>query len=90
MKKIFCELHMFDAEQQIFIVDSETNQMDYVATTSMDELPEIISATCYNKSLCDVMLAGNSVFCQAVAEDVLSYSLKNYNKDNIKVEVLKK
>jgi hypothetical protein len=32
-------------------MDTETNELEYVSTTSMVELPEIISAVCDNKDL---------------------------------------
>ena len=89
MKKIFCELHMFDADQKIFIMDTETNELEYVSTASMVELPEIISATCDNKNLDAVLLMGNSVYCTAVAEDIIAFSKIHYKKNNLEVEVLK-
>lgn len=90
MKKIFCDLHMFDATQQIFIMDTETGSMEHITTTTLEELPEIISAVCFSKDLDEVLLTGNSIYCSAVAEDVVTYSKMNYNSKNIKVEVLKK
>ena len=61
MKKIFCDLHMFDATQQIFIMDTETGSMEHITTTTLEELPEIISAVCFNKDLDEVLLTGNKL-----------------------------
>jgi hypothetical protein len=33
---------------------------------------------------------GNSVYCTAVAEDIVAFSKIHYKKNNIEVEVLKK
>ena len=90
MKKIFCELHMFDMNQKICIIDTDTNEMEYVSMATMEELPEIISATCDNKNLDKVVLTGNSVYCSAVAEDIITFSKMHYGKNNLEVEVLKR
>ena len=89
MKKIFCELHMFDTEQKIFVMDTETGSLDYVASASIVELPEIISAACDNKNLDSVLLKGNSVYSAAVAEDIIAFSKIHYKNHDIEVEVLK-
>lgn len=89
MKHIYCDLHMFDMTQSIFVVDDTTGEKEYITMVKMDELPEIISAICATENLDKVVLSGNSVFGAAVAEDICHYSRHNYNKNNIEVEVLK-
>ena len=90
MKKVYCDLHMFDLKQEIFILDTETKETQVITTATLEELPEIICAVCHHKNLDDVLLTGNSIYCSAVAEDVVTYSKINYNNKNINVEVLKK
>ena len=87
MEKIYCELHLFDLNQNIYIVNEDN--IECVAQTTMEELPEVISAICDAKHIYKVTLAGNSVFGAAVSEDILAYSKKHYNWNNIEVEVLK-
>lgn len=89
MKKIYCELHMFDLNQRIFIVDPETGYKEQVAMAPMEELPEAISAISSEQHINQVLFAGNSIFGKAVSEDVVTYSKLNYNNNEIKVEVLK-
>lgn len=90
MKKIYCELHLFDLNQTIYIVDPSTGNKEAVAISTMEELPEIINAVSHNKKICDVLLTGNSILGAAIAEDILSYAKIHYSDcDNIKVEVLK-
>ena len=89
MKKIYCELHMFDLNQRIFIVDPETGYKEQVAMVPMEELPEVISAISSEQHINQVLFAGNSIFGEAVSEDVVTYSKLNYNNNEIKVEVLK-
>lgn len=89
MKKIYCELHMFDLNQRIFIVDPETGYKEQVAMAPMEELPEVISAISSERHINQVLFAGNSIFGEAVSEDVVTYSKLNYNNNEIKVEVLK-
>jgi hypothetical protein len=89
MKKVYCELHMFDLHQNVYIIDTDTGVKDCVAITTMEELPEVISAICDAKKVYKVLLAGNSVYGAAVSEDILAYSNRHYNWNNIEVEVIK-
>ena len=90
MKKIYCELHLFDLNQTIYVVDPETGSKAAVAMATMEELPEVICAVCNNRRICDVLLSGNSILGSAVAEDVMAYSKIHYGEcNNIKVEVLR-
>lgn len=89
MKRIYCELHLFDLHQVIYMVDPSTGTKEEVALATMEELPEVISAVCDSKKVYKVLLTGNSVLSNAVSEDILTYSKKHYNWNDIEVEVLK-
>lgn len=89
MKRIYCELHMFDLNQAIYIVDPSTGAKEEIAMATMEELPEVISAICDSRGIYKVLLTGNSVFGNAVSEDILTYSKKHYSWNNIEVEVMK-
>ena len=89
MKRIYCELHMFDLHQKVYIVDTDTGDKECVAMAPMEELPEVISAISNEKKIDHVYLNGNSVFGKAVSEDILAYSKMNYSHHNIVVEVIK-
>lgn len=89
MRKVYCELHMFDLHQNIYIVDTDTGSKECIAITTMEELPEVISAICDAKKVYKVFLTGNSVYGAAVSEDIVAYSKKHYSWNNIEVEVLK-
>lgn len=89
MKRVYCELHMFDLNQTIYVVDAEAGTKEPIAMTTMEELPEVISAICDSQKVYKVLLSGNSVFGAAVAEDILAYSNRHYSWNNIEVEVLK-
>lgn len=89
MKKIYCELHMFDLHQRVYIVDPETGEKECVAITTMEGLPEVISALSSEKHIDHVLLSGNSIFGNAVSEDIVTYTKRNYNWNNVIIEVLK-
>ena len=80
---------MFDLNQNIYIIDPEVGTKEVVAITTMEELPEVISAICDSQKVFKVMLTGNSVFGSAVAEDILAYTKRHYSWNNIEVEVIK-
>ena len=89
MKRIYCEIHMFDLHQNVYVVDPEVGTKEQIAITTLEELPEVISAICDAKKVFKVILAGNSIYGAAVAEDLLAYSKKHYSWNNIEVEVMK-
>lgn len=80
---------MFDLHQNVFIVDPSTGNKERVAVTTLEELPEVISAICDARKVFKVTLTGNSVYGAAVSEDILAYSKKHYNWNNIEVEVIR-
>ena len=80
---------MFDLHQTIYVVDPETGSKQAAAITTMEELPEVISAICDSQKVYNVTLTGNSIFGAAVAEDIVTYSKTHYSWNDIKVEVLK-
>lgn len=89
MKRVYCEINMFDLHQNVYVVDSSTGNKECVAITTLEELPEVISAICDAREVYKVTLAGNSIYGAAVFEDILAYSKKHYNQNNIEVEVIK-
>jgi len=89
MKRVYCEIHMFDLHQNVYVVNPSTGDKECVAITTLEELPEVISAICDARKVYKVTLAGNSVYGAAVSEDILAYSKKHYNWNNIEVEVIK-
>lgn len=80
---------MFDLNQTIFLVDPSTGEKEALAVTTMEELPEVISAICDSQNVYHVLLTGNSVYGAAVSEDIIAYSKRHYKQNNIEVEVLK-
>ena len=89
MRRVYCELHMFDLHQTVYIIDSESDHKNAIAVTTMEELPEVISAICDSQKTYKVTLAGNSIFSAAVAEDILAFSKEHYSWNNIEIEVIK-
>ena len=89
MKKIFCELHIFDLEQKVYMIDDETGKRDIVAIAVAEELPAVISALSSEKQISNVVLSGNFIYSSLISEDIIAYSKLHYNNNEIKVEVLK-
>lgn len=90
MKKIFCNVNMFDLEQLIYIIDDETDGKDIVAMSTIEELPATISALSNEMGIADVVLSGNIVtYNTLLSDNIIQYSKLNYNQNEIKVEVVK-
>jgi hypothetical protein len=89
MKRIYCELHLFDLNQTVYIVNPEVGEKEAVAMATLEELPEVISAISNSKNICKVTLSGNSIFGDTMAKDILAYSKIHYGCNNLEIEVLK-
>ena len=89
MNKIYCEIHLFTLEQNIYVIDGATGQQELVAKATVEDLPAVINAVCDSKKIYNVSLTGNPVFGLAVAEDIKDYAKTYYSWNNIEVEVYK-
>ena len=88
MKKVYCDLHIFDLSQKIYVYDTDTGDLECVALSSIEELPEVINAVCAETGIQTVHLGGNLSYAHIVSEDILAYSKMNYNhKNNLTIEV---
>ena len=88
MKKIYCDLHIFDLSQKIYVYDTETGSLECVAIASIEELPEVINAVCAETGIPNVQLGGNLSYANMVSEDILAYSKMNYShQNNLVIEV---
>lgn len=87
MKKIYCDLHIFDLEQKIYVYDTETGDLECVAIAAIEELPEVINAISAETGIPTVHLGGNLTYAAMVSEDIVAYSKMHYSQNKIFVEV---
>ena len=89
MKKIYCDLHIFDLEQKIYIYDTENGDLNCVAMATIEELPEVMNALSAEYGIPNIHLSGNLCYATMLSENIVAYSKKHYNWNNIEVEVIK-
>lgn len=91
MKKIVCNLNLFDFTQPIYSLDTETGETELLADTSIAGLPAVISAICSETDISDIVLQGSYIYALTVRNDILEHYNMNYSflKKEINVEVLK-
>lgn len=90
MKKVFCEIHLFELHQNVFIID-DNNNIKQSAITTIENLPKAINAVCDKEKTYNIVLGGNSIYGEALKEKIINYSKNHYTwSDNIEIEVLKK
>lgn len=88
MKKVYCDLHIFDLSQKIYVYDTDTGDLECVAIATIEELPEVINAVCAETGIPNIHLGGNLSYANMVSEDILAYSKMNYShKNNLVIEV---
>lgn len=91
MKKIICNLNLFDFTQPIYSIDVETGETELLANTSIAELPAVVSAICGETGIYDIALQGSYIYALTVRDDIIEHYNANYNflEKEINVEVLK-
>ena len=88
MKCIACNINMFAAGYNIFLLDShDANNYKQIATTDLEHLPEVVIAACTQENTSLIKLFGNNTFAIELAEDIVEYAKRNYSNFDIKVEV---
>ena len=91
MKKIFCDINLFDIEQKIFLIDTLQPSLDVVLGFSdIKDLGKKISAINAQSAINDILLVGNEKLCQPIVEEILAHSKMEYNKEDIKIQIIKK
>ena len=88
MKKIYCELHLFDLNQTIYVIDLETVHQAAIAVATMEELPEVISQLAHEHNIYTVKLAGSGKYSQLIEYGIETTEMKKYNENKIKIEVI--
>ena len=88
MKKILCEINLFDLHQRIFLVNSETKEKECIATTMINSIPQTVSALCNNQKIYSVVLTGNKEYNNTLSKDILEYSRTHYSNNLIEIEVI--
>lgn len=88
MKKIYCDINMFELDQRVYIVDSDSNIPEAVSITTLEDLPEVINTICNNEQIDTVCLGGCKAYVEELSESILTCAEKKYNQNNIIVEVL--
>ena len=86
-KVIYCNFHLFELHQRIYMIDLEASvSPKEIAISTLESLGEIISQMCDKYSIDTVHLFGNSDTALEISKEINSKQLTNYNK-SIKVEV---
>ena len=90
MKKIVCNLNLFDINQNVYIIDYETDShsVKTFSQISMDELPNFIQALAEEEQVETIVLNGENTYCKAMAENVAKYFSNNYSTNKINIEVM--
>lgn len=85
MKKIYCNINLFTIEQKVYIIDTETGESVCVATTEVEQLPEVISALSNEKGIFDIHLDGGPAYGATVAQDIATFAKSFYSHNELNI-----
>lgn len=88
MKKIICNLNLFAMNSPVFILDTETGNLEHICDSALSLLPTTLSALSADKQIPKVCLSGNKQYGDKLAKDILEYSKTNYSENIIEIEVI--
>lgn len=86
MGTIVCGFKLYELHQLIEFVSSE-GEVEQVAISSLEHMGEDIAQACAKYNTNKVHLFGNANYAEKLIEDIKTYSVINYNKNNIEIEV---
>lgn len=85
MSYIVSSVNLFNTDQYIFIYDDSGKRE--IASTTIDNLAEVIVSSCYTYDIYNIHLYGNEGYLEGFIEDIQMYNVKNYNTKKINIEV---
>lgn len=85
--KILCNLNLFALEQTIYLIDDQ-GEVNPIAATEIEQLPEVIAAICNEYDAHDVTLIGNNIYALNLADGIREYGLKHYSNNKIEVRII--
>lgn len=88
MKKIICNLNLFTMNSPVFILNTETDNLEYVCDSALSLLPTTLSVLSADKQIPKICLSGNKQYGDKLAQDILEYSKTNYSENIIEIEVI--
>lgn len=91
MKKIICNLQLFDLQQTIYIAnsesESETENLQQVIKVPVSELVEAIATLSHNQQIFSLVINGNKSFGNELAKKIVEYSNIHYSENILEIEV---
>lgn len=89
MKKIYCDIHLFDLHQRVYMVDTDHPDASVcIAISTIEELPKNLATLASTKNVSNIVLKGNKEYGKFISTEIKDYALNNYNKNNIEIEVM--
>lgn len=86
MKKIVCNIEMFDLYQSIQIIDTDTNKVEDVVRVTQNDLKETLALISYQNKIPQIVLHGHP-FGEYLAKDIIEYSKSKYGENEINLEI---
>lgn len=83
---MYCNFNMFDMNSIVLNIE-EGKETQPLFMGSFDDISNYMAAEYQTKQYDKIVLAGP--YAEAVQDRILTYSKKNYNYDNINIEVVK-
>lgn len=89
MNKIFCNINLFDLNQNVLIVDIQTGFTIFSTQVSdISDLPRTISTLSNNSGISEIVLSGEKTFAYKLKDTILEYAKTNYAINNLEIEVI--
>lgn len=87
MQVIYCKINLFDADQIIYLIDTEKGQEKEIAKAPLEYLDSTLATLCHDKQVYNIHLFGLNDFVEDIAKQINKTENLLFSQNKIKVEV---
>ncbi len=87
MPVIYCKINLFDADQVVYLIDTDKGTEKELAKAPLDYLDGTLATLCHDKNVYNVHLFGLEDFVADIARKINKTEELMFSQNKIKVEV---
>lgn len=87
-KFIVVSINLFTAEQLILMYSEAEGISKEIARVELAKLPEVVVSLAVGQKISDIKLVGNHNYATAIEQEIQTYAIKEYGKNELNIEIM--
>lgn len=87
-KFIVVSINLFTAEQLILMYSEAKGISKEIARVELAKLPEVVVSLAVGQKISDIKLVGNYNYATAIEQEIQTYAIKEYGKNELNIEIM--